>query len=108
MKDNLLLATKVKKTLEYMDNIIKNYPKSEYVLRDRLEETMYNILENIYIANVSQDKKIYQEKIIADINMVEYYLKRSLDKKIISYKKYSVIGNFLIEINKMVYMWIKK
>lgn len=44
--------------------------------------------------------------IIVQINMLEYYIKISLDKKIISYKKYEYIGNYLLEINKMIKSWI--
>lgn len=44
--------------------------------------------------------------IIVQINMLEYYIKISLDKKIISYKKYENIGNYLLEINKMIKSWI--
>ena len=40
--------------------------------------------------------------IIVDIRMLEFYIKKSLDKKIINYRKYEVLGNHLLEINKMV------
>ena len=43
---------------------------------------------------------------VIKIRMIEYYLKISLDKKIISFKKYENIGNYLLEINKMINSWI--
>ena len=42
---------------------------------------------------------------IVKIRMIEYYIKISLEKKIISYKKYENIGKFLLEINKMINSW---
>jgi len=38
--------------------------------------------------------------------MLEYYITKSLKKKIINFKKYEIIGNYLLEINKMVNAWI--
>ena len=48
---------------------------------------------------------IYMKDIIVKIRMLEYYIKISLDKKIINYKKYENIGNHLLEINKMIVSW---
>ena len=42
---------------------------------------------------------------IVKIRMIEYYIKISLNKKIISFKKYENIGKYLLEINKMINMW---
>ncbi len=43
---------------------------------------------------------------VVKIRMIEYYLKISLDKKIISFKKYENTGSYLLEINKMINAWI--
>lgn len=42
---------------------------------------------------------------LVKIRMIEYYIKISLEKKIISFKKYENIGKFLLEINKMINVW---
>jgi hypothetical protein len=42
---------------------------------------------------------------IVKIRMIEYYIKISLEKKFISFKKYENIGNNLLEINKMINSW---
>ena len=39
--------------------------------------------------------------------MINYYVEKSLDKKLISFKKYENIGKHLLEINKMVNVWMK-
>lgn len=39
--------------------------------------------------------------------MIDYYFKISLDKKYISYKKYTKVGNCLSGIVKSLYGWIK-
>ena len=42
---------------------------------------------------------------IAKIRMLEYYVKISLEKKLLSFKKYENIGKYLLEINKMIVTW---
>lgn len=39
--------------------------------------------------------------------MINYFVKVSLDKKLISFKKYEIIGKHLLEINKMTNTWLK-
>ena len=108
MKENLTIITRIKKTIEYLDNIIDNFPKSEIVLRNELKSKCYNLLESSYYAKYSRDdkKKDYQLSMIVNINLIDYYLKISVDKNIINYKKYLKIGKHLIEITKMTFGWI--
>ncbi len=108
MKETLLINTKVKKTIEYLDKIVENYPKTETVLRNELNIKCYRLLENCYYAKYSQtESQKYKLDMIVDINMIDYYLKRSMEKKIISYKKYNKIGTHLLELMKMVMSWMK-
>ena len=50
--------------------------------------------------------KKYMKEILVKIRMIEYFVKKSIDKKLINFKKYENIGNHLLEINKMVNSWI--
>ena len=106
MKESLTIITRIKKTIEYLDNIIGNFPKSELVLRNELKSNSFKLLENSYYAKYSKDKYSYQMGMIVNINLIDYYLKLSVDKKIITYKKYLKIGKHLVEITKMVFGWI--
>ncbi len=105
MQDKLLIITKIKKTINYVNNVLINYPKSEYILKNNISDSFYNLLELIYRANIHKDI-FYMKESVIKIRMIEYYLKISLDKKIISFKKYENIGNYLLEINKMINSWI--
>lgn len=107
MRENLTIITRIKKTIEYLDNIIDNFPKSEIVLRNELKSNSYKLLENSYYAKYSKDKYNFQMGMIVNINLIDYYLKLSVDKKIITYKKYLKIGKHLVEITKMIFGWIK-
>lgn len=105
MQDKLLISVKIKKTILYLENMVENYPKSEYVLKNNIVEKGYKLLELSYQANVHKNAT-YMKEIIVNIRMLEFYIKKSFDKKIISYKKLEVVGNHLLEINKMVNSWI--
>ena len=81
MQDRLLIVTKIKKTIEYVDKVLINYPKVEYTLKNNIISTFYLLLENIYRSNIYKDT-IYMKESIVNIKMIEYYIKISLDKKI--------------------------
>ena len=105
MQDKFLIATKVKKTIIYMEKMLENYPHTENVLRNKIIDKAYNLLENTYKANIYKEIN-YMKEILVDIKMLEFYIKKSLDKKIINFKKYEVIGNHFLELNKMISAWI--
>ncbi len=106
MQDKLIIATKTKKTIELIEKTIINFPHKERNLKNRLANTCYDLLENIYYANITKEINS-MKKIIVNIKMIDYFLKLSCNRELISLKKYEQIGNYLLEINKMVNIWIK-
>ncbi len=109
MKDNLIIISNMKKTILYLDKVVKNFPNNERILKDKICNSMYEILECMYMANeVSNYNRIlYQKKIISKIKMIDFYLKISLDKKYISYKRYQKVCNHLFDNLKLIYGWIR-
>ena len=105
--DRFNIAIKAKSLIELIDNIIINYPRKEYVLKDRIQNTSFDVLELIYLANVTTDRKCLQMKILSKISMLDYYLEVSYKKKCISEKKLSMCTNLLESIVKMIYGWVK-
>ena len=109
MKEDLRVVNDIKKTIFYLDKIVNNFPRTERVLKDKIINTYYDVLDLIYFSitlNISE-RIIYQKKIISKIKMIDFYFKIALDKKYISYKKYLKIGNFLLNIIKQLYGWIR-
>ena len=102
MNDKLLIASKYKKTIEYILNITDNYPHKYNELKSRIVNSCFDILEYIYLANIDSSKK---NNILPKIKMLDYYMKLSYDYNIITKKKYSVISNYLLELLKMIYGW---
>lgn len=109
MHEKLVVVNDIKKTIFYLDKIIVNFPRTEKVLKDKISNTYFEVLELIYFSNLLdiKDRIIYQKRIISKIKMIDFYFKVACDKKYISYKKYLKIGNFLLNIIKQLYGWIR-
>ena len=74
MNDNLLIARSVRKTITYVEKNIYNFPNEYKVLKERIINACYDILENVYRANVDQDIKFKREALV-QLKMLNFYLK---------------------------------
>lgn len=103
--ERLLIASSTRKTIRYIERNVSNFPNKYYVLKNKIIESCYSILENIYRANIFQDKSDKKE-IIVHINMLNFYLEEALRKELISPKKFESYVKHLIEIDKMTRSWL--
>ena len=92
-----------------LEEYLINYPKKEFELRNRLVYDSYNLLELVYEANYTDisKRKELQIKAMVKINILDFYLESSFKKKIISEKQCMKLSNKLLNINKMMFGWIK-
>lgn len=110
MNNNFKIVNDVKIFINSLDKIIINYPRREYIIRDRLLSDSLDILELIYLANYQKDNNNrinIQKKILTKISMLDFYLERSYKNKYISEKECIKKCRKLTEITKMIYGWIK-
>ena len=71
---------------------------------------MYLIIEDIFSYRIEDTNRIkfkYLKSLLVQISMLDYYMRISYKKKIISPKKYVSVSNFLIEMKKISYGVIK-
>ena len=104
--DNFKLLSNSEKTIDYINKLLVNYPKKEIVLKQNIEKTMYLIIENIFsyrIEDTIRIKQKYLKMLVIQIAMLDYYMRISYKKKIISSKKYMAVSNLLIEMRKLSY-----
>lgn len=106
MYDNLIISKKIKKTLEYVDKITINYSHEYRYLKENINSSFFNLLELSYKANIFKDINSMKEMIVK-IKIIEFYIKKSLDYGLISFKKFINIGEYLLELIKMINTWIK-
>ena len=102
--EKLLIASTTRKTIRYIERTIVNIPNKHTVLKNKIIESCYSILENVYRANIFQDIEDKKE-IIVNINMPNFYLEEALRKELITSKKFESYVKHLIEIDKMTRSW---
>ena len=90
-----------------LDNVIIIIPNRDRVLKDRLYNTSYDILESLYRCNYSDNKKAYMKDILSSISMLDFYLERCYKNKYITKKMVDGKTNELLKITKMIYGWIR-
>lgn len=107
MQDKLIIITRIKRTIEYVSKSLDNYPHRHIELKRRIINDLFDLLEICYLANNYYKKEENQMKCMVKISMIDYYLKISYKKDLISKKKYEGISRHLLEINKMITSWRK-
>lgn len=105
--DNSNIIIRLKKTIIYTEKVLENFPRKEFILKNRIMDIFYGILElthEIYIDKDDKNKII--KKILVKIRMLDFYLQISLDKDVISRKNVKNISLNLREITSMYYAWL--
>ena len=107
--DEFLILTKTRKTIEYINNIIENYPKKYINLISRIENTCFDLLEVIhyYIVSNNTYRKKYLKEYIVKISILDDLIGISYNNKLITSKKLKSVSNYIIELRKMCYGLIK-
>ena len=104
--EDFIIARTARKTLRYIEKNTENFPNKYCVLRNKIIESCYNILEWIYRANVFQEKNDKKE-IVVQIQMLNYYLEEALRKDLLTSKKFLKYSSHILELDKMVRAWFK-
>jgi|GEM_PF-6257445 hypothetical protein len=84
-----------------------NCPKKDIYLKEYIYELCYEILGDIYFCNISDDRVKQIDKIITKLKLLDFSIKRSMDKGMINHKSFLFVGNKLNEIVRMNYGWLK-
>lgn len=110
-EDRFLISKYMKEFINNIDKIIINIPNKERVIKDKMYTTSYNILYLIYKANYTCNKSIRYNiclDILANINMLDYYLERCYTNRYLSKKQVLSRIDKLTIITKMIYGWMNK
>ena len=105
INDKLLIATRIKKTIIYVEDTLDNYPHKNIEIKKNISSSLYEMLKSVYLANVNCDREYNQNNALVMLQMVDFYLLLSYKKKIISQKKFEGIIKHLDEISKMITGW---
>ena len=100
----------IRQLILIVDKELENLHKKDLEIKSRIRISSYDLLELVYEANYSNDKKYKQElltKVVAKIKIVDFLINLSNDKKLITQKKYLKIAQRIDDIAKYTNGWIK-
>ena len=107
MNDKFLIVKYVKEFIYSIDSFVINFPRKEFVIKDRIINDSLDILEMIYIANFDHNRKSLKYDILSKLSMLDFYLERCYKEKIISEKLLKKKSIELTNITKLMYGWIR-
>ena len=107
MNDKFLVVKYMKNFICNIEDMVINFPKKDYVIKNRIISDSLDILELIYLGNSIEDNKEIKLKILSKLSMLDFYLERSYENKYISEKVCINRCNHLTKITKMINKWIK-
>ena len=107
MNNKFLLANEIKNFILSLDSILINYPKKDIIIKKRIINTLFELLELVYLANYKTDDKInIKYECLSKISMIDFYFEYSYKKNYISLKNLNTYIFNLTKINKMLHGWI--
>ena len=70
------LLSNSEKTINYINNLLPNYPKKEIILKQNIEKTQYELIENIFSFNINKDsvriRNKHLKEILLKLSMIDY------------------------------------
>lgn len=108
--NKLIVIRKVKDFCLDIDKLVINFPKKEFVIKEKILVDSLNILEDvIYINYVKVRSNVveYKFKLLTKISMLDFYFEYLFKKNIINQKVFNKLGKELNEISRLIYGWLK-
>ena len=113
MKNDFQIINLTRKFILNLNNIVKNFPNKEKLLKDKIYETSFNLLETMYHINYLSKKDYLEERIhleynlLYKISMIDFYFEIAYLNKYISEKKCINLNKQLTIIFNKIQGWIK-
>ena len=108
--DKLIVIKRIKEFCFDVDAIVINFPKKEFLIKEKILNDGLAILESVvYINYIKSENDIisYKFKLLTKISMLNFYLEYLVHKNIINKKIFNKIGRELNEISRLIYGWLK-
>lgn len=109
-KNNLVIYQKYMELIEYTNNIVRKYPKSEtFALVKEIKSTLYSGLRLLMYAIKAynkQEKLKYLNELDISLNLLKVHIRLSYKYKFITLKNYQSWCKLLTDICNMLGAWI--
>jgi four helix bundle protein len=105
---NLPIFEKTYELILWVYPTVNKFSKSQrFVLGQRIENTIVNILEGIIEANQEINKYSRLKKISIELDKLRIFVRLSKDLKLISVRQYGFVSGNINEVGKMLGGWIR-
>lgn len=109
MLDDLIIFQKVYDLILWLYPAVNKFPKSQrFVLGQRIENTVLEILKGIIQANQESNKLPYLKQVSIDLDKLRILVRLSKDLKFINIRQYRFVAEKINEIGKILGGWMKK
>ena len=108
--DKLIVIKRIKEFCFDVDAIVINFPKKEFLIKERILNDVLDILESVvYINYIKSESDVisYKFKLLTKISILNFYLEYLVHKNIINKKIFNKLGRELNEISRLIYGWLK-
>lgn len=75
MNSNFFLLNKCYQTIDYYNKVLVNYPKTEVLLKQSIEKTHYEMIENLFSYNINNSDRIkqkYLKDFLVKVSMLDF------------------------------------
>ena len=93
-----------------IDKELDNFPKKDIELKNRIRMSSYDLLEIAYEANTTENLEIKKQqlvKMVSKVKIIDFLLNLSLDKALITQKKYFKLLARMDDVSKYTIGWLK-
>lgn len=109
MLDDLIIYQKTYDFLLWLHPIVNRFPKSQrFVLGQRIENKVLDIVHSIIQANAEHDKFTSLKQASLELDELRTLIRLAKDLRFINIKQYERIAERTNEIGKLLYGWINK
>ena len=109
MLDDLIIYQKTYDFLLWLYPVVNRFPKSQrFVLGQRIENKVLDIVHSIIQANAERDKFVCLKQASLELDELRTLIRLAKDLRFINIRQYERIAERMNEIGKLLYGWINK
>lgn len=105
-----LIVKRLKEFCLNIDDIVINFPKKEYLIREKMLNDSLDILNDVFYVNLDKNvesRNDYKKRIISKFNMLDFYVEYLFKKNIINKKVCDKTCREINEMCRMIYGWLR-
>lgn len=109
MLDDLIIYQKVYDFALWLHPVLNKFPKNQrFVLGQRIENKILDIIHSMIVANVMRDKSTALQQASVELDELRILIRLSKDLRFVNIKQYGVAAEKMNEIGRLLSGWTAK